>query len=355
MSSIQSLSSALSGLVAARRKLETHGHNIANASTAGYTRQRVVQSPVGAGVVAHVFSSSPSDPGGVISMGVERLSDVLLQSRMATAIEGQGATQATEKYMLRLEDAFAEPSDAAISGQLTRYWGSWASLAISPDSTAARQQVLAEGEQLAYSLRRADTEMSDTLTYAGAELEATASEINNLSSQIANLNGAIVSAGKNTTSQADLWDQRDRLISRLAQLTGATSRVREDGQAAVYVGGRVLVDNKTVLQVQATSTELQWAIDGAKVDASGYVGSLHTLVSTTIPALRASLDAVAAALVSQTNDRTFMDKGVVRSNFARRQLDDLRRCRSRRQSDRSSTWLLHCSARNNADRCQSSR
>jgi flagellar hook-associated protein 1 FlgK len=143
--------------------------------------------------------------------------------------------------------------------------------------------------------------MSDTLTYAGAELEATASEINNLSEQIADLNGAIVSAGRNTTSQADLWDQRDRHVSRLAQLTGATSRVREDGQAAVFVGGRVLVDNKTVLKVQATATELQWAIDGAKVDASGYVGSLHTLVSTTIPALRASLDAVAASLVSQTN------------------------------------------------------
>lgn len=301
MSSIQSLSSALSGLVAARRKLETHGHNIANASTEGYTRQRAIQAPVGAGVVSRVFASSPSDPGGVMSMGVERLSDVLLQSRMATAIEGQGATQATEKYMMRIEDAFAEPSESAISGQLTRYWGAWASLAISPDSTAARQQVLAEGEQLAYSLRRADTEMSDTLTYAGAELEATASEINNLSEQIADLNGAIVSAGRNTTSQADLWDQRDRHVSRLAQLTGATSRVREDGQAAVFVGGRVLVDNKTVLKVQATSTELQWAMDGAKVDASGYVGSLHTLVSTTIPALRASLDAVAASLVSQTN------------------------------------------------------
>lgn len=301
MSSIQSLNSALSGLMAARRHLETHGHNIANASTEGYTRQRITQTAAGSGIVSRVFATAASDPGGVTSIGVERLTDLLLQNRLSMATDFDGAAQATEKYMMRIEDAFAEPSDSALSGQLTRFWGSWASLAISPESNAARQQVLAEADQLVYTLRRSDTELSDTLEFASGEFNVIADEINNLASQIAELNGAVVSAGSMTTAQSDLWDQRDRLVHRLSELTGATQSVRPDGQVAVFVAGRTLVDNKTVLRVQATSTSLQWAGDSAPVEASGYVGALHTLVSSTIPDIKTKLDSVAAALVTQIN------------------------------------------------------
>lgn len=301
MSSIQSLNSALSGLMAARRHLETHGHNIANASTEGYTRQRITQTPAGSGVVSRVFSTAPSDPGGVTSVGVERLTDLLLQNRLSMATDFDGAARASEKYMMRIEDAFAEPSDSALSGQLTRFWGAWASLAISPESNAARQQVLAEADQLVYTLRRSDTELSDTLEFASGEFNVIADEINNLSSQIAELNGAVVSAGSMTTAQSDLWDQRDRLVHRLSELTGATQSVRPDGQIAVFVAGRTLVDNKTVLRVKASSTALEWEGDSSVVEATGYVGALHTLVGSTIPDIKTKLDNVAASLVSQIN------------------------------------------------------
>jgi len=287
--------------MAARRHLETHGHNIANAATEGYTRQRVTQSPAGSGIVSRVFATPASDPGGVTSVGVERLTDLLMQNRLSMATDFDGAAQATEKYMMRIEDAFAEPSDSALSGQMTRFWGSWAALAISPESNAARQQVLAEADQLVYTLRRSDTELSDTLEFASGEFNVIADEINNLTSQIANLNGAVVSAGSMTTAQSDLWDQRDRLVHRLSELTGATQSVRPDGQIAVFVAGRTLVDNKTVLRVQATATSLQWEGDSTPVEAAGYVGALHTLVSSTIPDIKSKLDNVAASLVTQIN------------------------------------------------------
>ena len=301
MSSIQSLNSALSGLMAARRHLETHGHNVANAATEGYTRQRVTQSPAGAGIVARVFSTAATDPGGIASVGVERLTDLLMQNRLSMASDFDSSAQATEKYMMRIEDIFAEPSDSALSGQLTRFWGSWAALSISPESNAARQQVLAEADQLVYTLRRADTELTGTLDFASGEFNVIADEINNLTSQIADLNGAVVSAGSMTTAQSDLWDQRDRLVHRLSELTGATQRVRADGQVAVFISGRTLVDNKTILRVQATATSLQWEGDLNPVEAAGHVGALHTLVTSTIPDVRTKLDSVASSLVTQIN------------------------------------------------------
>jgi flagellar hook-associated protein 1 FlgK len=217
-----------------------------------------------------------------------------MQNRLSMATDYDSSAQATEKYMMRVEDIFAEPSDSALSGQLTRFWGSWAALSISPESSAARQQVLSEADQLVYTLRRADTELTGTLDFASGEFNVIADEINNLTSQIAELNGAVVSAGPMTTAQSDLWDQRDRLVHRLSELTGATQRVRADGQVAVFISGRTLVDNKTILRVQATATSLQWEGDLNPVEAAGHVGALHTLVTSTIPGVRTKLDSVAS-------------------------------------------------------------
>lgn len=301
MTSIQSLHTAMSGLVAARRRIETHGHNIANASTEGYTAQREVQQAAGAGFVPRMFAQAPVEPGGVISLGVERQTDALLRNRLNVSAELAGGTKADARYLSRVENAFAEPSASSLSSQLNQYWAAWGALSVSPDSQATRQQVLSQGDQVAYTFRRIDTELAATLDFAGQELAAAASEINDLATQVADLNQSIVASGTYTNVQADLLDQRDRILERLASLAGAQSVTRSDGQAAVYLGGRLLVDNANTMQVKATSTSLQWSSDSQTVAAGGYVGSVHTLISTTIPQFRTKLDAIANKLINDVN------------------------------------------------------
>lgn len=299
--SIQSLQTAMSGLMAARRQLEIHGHNIANVSTEGYTIQRQMQQAAGVGATPRVFATTPLEPGGVVNLGVERQTDALLRNRLNTTAEALGATKANAKYMTRIETTFAEPSDSGLAFQLNALWSSFGALSVSPDSEAARQLVLDQGNQVAYTFSRIDTELSGTLEFASSELAAAAAEINDTTAQIASLNQSILSAGTFASATSDLSDQRDRLIERLSSLTGAQAVLRPDGQAAVYLGGRLLVDNPAVMQVSATSTQLQWATDNAVVDAGGYVGSVHALVKTTIPQFRTKLDAVANQIISDVN------------------------------------------------------
>jgi flagellar hook-associated protein 1 FlgK len=154
---------------------------------------------------------------------------------------------------------------------------------------------------LAYTFRRIDTETTDTLDFAAGELTGAASEVNDLATQVANLNAAIVSASPHSAEQADMQDQRDRIVERLSYLIGAQQTIRTDGQAAVYVGGRLLVDNTTTASMKATSNQLQWEDTGSMVASGGYVGQLHTLVNTTIPGYRTQLDQVALKLVTDVN------------------------------------------------------
>ena len=125
--------------------------------------------------------------------------------------------------------------------------------------------------------------------------------MNDSAKQIASLNQSILSAGQYGSATADLTDQRDKLVERLSTLVGAQSVVRPDGQAAVYLGGRLLVDNSATMEVTATSTRLQWSLDGAPIEAGGYVGSVQTLVQTTIPQFRTRLDAIANQLINDVN------------------------------------------------------
>lgn len=301
MSSIQSVQNALSGLMAARKRIEVTSHNIANATTKGYSRQQVAQVAAGGGIVPRVFTPSPVEAGGVITIGIERFTDDLLRNRLNVASDASGQADATSKFMSRLEGSMAEPSDSGLSAQLGAFWDAWGALAVSPDSLAARQQVLDQADLVTYTFHRADTEMTDTLSFAGSELSQAAVEVNDLSQQVANLNAAVVAASPGSSERADMLDQRDRIVERLSYLIGAQQTIRADGQTAVYVGGRLLVDNATVSEVSSTSSQMTWLDTGSQVAATGYVGSLHTLVASTIPNFRTKLDAVAAQLVAAVN------------------------------------------------------
>lgn len=301
MSSIQSIHTALSGLIAARKRVETASHNIANATTRGYSRQSISQVAAGGGIVPRVFTPSPVESGGVITVGVERSTDALLRNRVNVASDSAGSAAAGAKYMERVEGSLNEPSESGLSSQLASFWDAWGALSVSPDSQAARQQVLDQANMVTYTFNRLDSEMLDTMAFAGDELSQAAVEVNDLAKQVANLNGAVVAASPGSAERADMLDQRDVLVERLSYLVGAQQTYRSDGQAAVYVGGRLLVDNSTVAEMSASTTQMSWADSGLPVSAGGYVGQLHTLVNVTLPALRTQLDGVAQKLVTDVN------------------------------------------------------
>src|SRR3954454_10484331 len=81
MGDFGSINTALSGLLAFRQQLDTAGHNIANANTEGYSRQRVDMSSVGGPIVPAWYSTYNGGGAGVQIDGVNRMTDRFLQMR----------------------------------------------------------------------------------------------------------------------------------------------------------------------------------------------------------------------------------------------------------------------------------
>src|SRR5687768_2720819 len=117
MSSMSSLTTALSALYAQRRGLDVTGHNIANANTEVYTRQRVELQANAGPVSAAIFPRWTGTGQGVDVAGVARLRDAFLELRSAQEHSVLGELTTSQQLLARIELGFGEPSDMGLAAQ----------------------------------------------------------------------------------------------------------------------------------------------------------------------------------------------------------------------------------------------
>src|SRR5688572_4102428 len=110
MANISGLYTALSGMQAQRKVMDVTAHNVANASTEGYHRQRVEIASSGAKMGAGIFAGR-STAYGVDVIGTTRSVDELLETRSVREEAGRAAATLTSSTMERMEGIFAEPTD----------------------------------------------------------------------------------------------------------------------------------------------------------------------------------------------------------------------------------------------------
>ena len=114
MALLTSLNTAISGLNAAMAALQTTGHNIANASTPGYSRQRVNLAP-----------RRPQDMvsyqigRGVDVRNVQRVVDVALESRLREASADLGEIGTRSNMLQRVESLLNAMDDSDLGGQIS--------------------------------------------------------------------------------------------------------------------------------------------------------------------------------------------------------------------------------------------
>lgn len=316
MASFSSLNTGLTGLNAQRRVMDIIGHNVANEATRGYHRQSVSLRAVGS-PTAGVFAGQ-GNSYGVEVLGVDRAFD---QMRAARAVREQGANSfsaATSATLQRVEGLFPEPSDVGIANQLSEFWLGWTDLANHPGELATRTQLLERAETLVSTIRRTAADLGAVEAQAKVQVDALATNVNEIAAEIATLNSMIA-----TTPAAanDLLDRRQLLVGALGELVGARSQPTEGDQIDVYIGGRAIVAGANALELESDDGVLRWAMDAQAVNgASGEAAALSATINEIVPRYRDALDEVAESLVTQvnaihtagygqdgTNGRTFFD------------------------------------------------
>ncbi len=296
---ISGLYSALSGMNAHKRILDVTAHNVANVNTPGYHRQRVTLEPAGVTSVSAVFAGRSQGAGGVNVASVDRVLDELAESRLLRETAMQAHTSLTSTTLDRIEQAFPEPSDIGIAAQLDDFWAGWSDLSTRPDDLSSRTQLLERSQTVIDALRRASVDLDGLEESSKQAVVQLATDINDIAGRIAELNRTIVGSA---TSANDLLDQRDLLVTKLAELSGAISRPADGGQIDVYIGGRIIVSGGITQSVDGTGGQLTWVDDPAPVTApASKAAALAETINDTVPRYRIALDAVAESLVTSVN------------------------------------------------------
>jgi flagellar hook-associated protein 1 FlgK len=298
---LSSLNTGLSGLQAQRRALDLVGHNISNAATPGYHRQRAELQGVGA--PSNGVFSGGGRAYGVEVLGVSRSYDTLLAAR---AVREQGSSAFAElssETLSRLEGLFPEPSDVGLANQLQEFWSGWTDVANDAESLASRTALLGRASSLISALHTTAADIATVKTTAVDRLATLAIEANGLASEIGSLNAQIASS---PDASHDLLDQRELLVTRLAELTGGQPRETERGQVDVYIGGRAIVTagvaHTIYADLGANPPSLKWELgDQAVAASSGEAASLFVTITDIVPRYTATLDKVAAALATSVN------------------------------------------------------
>lgn len=297
------LSVARSALNYQQAVMQTAGHNIANAEVAGYSRQRV-----------DAQASTPQDFSyGSIGTGVEiddirRARSALLDVTYRQEAAGQGSSALREELLSSVEGVLGEPSDTGLASSMDALWSSWSDLASRPTSQAARSVVLQRARNVATQLNSFDQRLSDLRGQTRIRLDNALTEVNGLTTQIAQLNGRIVNSEVGGSMANDLRDQRDRAIDRLSQLAEVRVLPQADGSQAVVIGTTTVVDGihaKTLRVAEGTGATLMLATTTQPASPLLPVGGeLQTMLdfqNVELAGTQEQLDAMANTLASSVN------------------------------------------------------
>jgi flagellar hook-associated protein 1 FlgK len=227
--------------------LQTIGHNIANSSTVGYSRQTVVLQTV----------EGQFTGGGYIGKGVDvqtilRNHDAYLtrQAALSKSVSAADVTRANK--LLQLEDIFQGGTNG-LGAAVTDMMNGFSDVASAPTDLTARTVVLTRADEAAARFNDAATQLANLQTGLTTELQNAAAAVNTITTNLAAVNGQIQQARGNGQSPNDLLDKRDNLISQLNQYIQTTQVDADDGTVTVFAASSqplVLGTKATALQVQ---------------------------------------------------------------------------------------------------------
>lgn len=311
-SSFFGLQVALSGLIAQRQAMETIGHNIANASTPGYTRQRVLLTPrVPYTVPGMAGPVGPLMKGtGVKAREISRVADLFVDAQLREQAGLLAEKELASGTVAQVESVFGEPGEEGLGAAMTAFWNAWEELTVNPESLAVRRSLIYQAESLSHTFNRISHQLEGLQENLDFEVEQSAELINEICTRIASLNVKIARATAGGANANDLVDERERLVTELRTYMDVRVRVEQDGQVSVFIGNRSLVLRDTAHRVYAGVDagtgyhQLYWEDDSRPLDISGgKIASMVNMRDTYIADLLSDLDALAEGIIQAVNDQ----------------------------------------------------
>ena len=248
-STFAGLNTMVRGIQNNQLSLDTTGHNITNASTEGYSRQRVDSA-------ATNYQERPSLYGNVyVGGGVDVVA--LNRARKIYADKQLWSETSTQKlyktYKTNYDKAQAVFNDAKETGVLNamqQFYSALVNLSDYASDAASRTAVLTKGNNLVDRIKTGARQLQDQIKAQYDEMRIQVGKANNITEKIAVLNQNIMLAENHGGKANDLRDQRDLLVDKLSEITNVNVYEEANGQYTVVSNGMTLVQRDSHLTIE---------------------------------------------------------------------------------------------------------
>ncbi|BDR75934.1 flagellar hook-associated protein FlgK [Clostridium tetani] len=211
-----------SGIFANQKAIDVTSHNMANANTEGYSRQRAelqterpfctpsMNNAVGAGQLGR----------GVNVADINRIRDAFLDYQVRIELGVQGTYVERNKFLNEIENIFSEPSETGISTLLGKFHSAWQELSKQPHSSNARTVVAEQSKALTDELNHLHKQLNKLKDNTKNCIRQDLNDVNSILDQMERLNEEIIQITAAGQKPNDLLDRRDLLIDKLSSKFG---------------------------------------------------------------------------------------------------------------------------------------
>lgn len=305
MSGIDTLNIAKDSLLSHQTAINITGTNIANTNTTGYSRQRAAFSTLAQSVEI---------------AGIERIYDQFLGVQINEQANNLGDSEAKKDALSRIEMALNETDGGGINELMNKFWGAWEDLSANPSGQAERQTLVSVSQSLTSMFRSYSNELIAAQDDANTRISVLVNQVNDYSSDIADINTRILQAGANDTDDPGLNSLRDKRANLLLELAEIVDfhyvKDSKDSISIFLSNGMSLVDGgqtwelDVVTENHASDPSFYDVVFKDETDnvinssiTKGKLAALLEVRDTTAKGYLDSLDDLAVALVSEVNTR----------------------------------------------------
>lgn len=292
--------------------LSVTANNISNVNNPNYTRQAVN--------LEASFPIQPAGSPGLIGMGVRATSitrsfDQFLEGQRLSNKALSGFWNSKTDFFERLEVVFNESSEQGLNNTFDQFFLSWRNLASNARGLTERTDVTSQGRNMGVMFNKLNQDMQNLRNDLDSKITNSVTEINRLTTGIAELNKQIHETEVFNVSANDFRDSREKLIRELSEFVNVT--VVEDTNNQVMVsmsGGRPLVigGDSFALSTQVRSDDPQasdvlWNdLSGGTVDitaeiSGGEMGGWIDMRDNDFPGYINDLDLLAGTIMRDVN------------------------------------------------------
>lgn len=271
------LNNATKGLLVQQSALQTTSHNISNANTEGYSRQKVT-----------MVADNPYTLGGIGQLGtgvriasIDRIVDPYVNNQLRNENSSLEMYSQKSDVLGQLEGIFNEPSTTGLNNNLSKVFASWTYLGSNPELATAKTMVAQNSETFTDTLHHMSNQIDNLHAGTVQDIKKNVLDFNSKVTQLDSLNKQIFNMTSQGQAPNDLLDQQDKILSELSGIAGVEATYDKFNRVSVSIGGQPVLTEKSIAELSVAKDPVgQLTVNDKTVDiTSGTIkGSQEALV-----------------------------------------------------------------------------